>query len=389
MKSYKIITLLFVYIVWTISVNFAPMGTSSSTLPWTREKAEHLARATLFYAGSGMIDSLYAAGSASAAVDILFPDAVGPDRTKYDAAINTFTSTGFNWDSQLNVTKLYQMKYVLDPYEAKRKLFSLFEDIYSSNQSSAISFKDVADEHELLYSKMFGNYQVLVKRLLNNNGMPGDYAEGTFLNLFNQENPRFPNENYARELMQLFMMGEYEPFKNKESNDTRNYEESDVRSLARILTGLMTDKMTHMTSYNANFHYTGSLQTFLTGALPMSYVPPFYSMSSGTIDPVLIAQPYNGNNGLTDNVIEYIFAKRSPQIALFLANRLYRFYINDTPTRGELDAIAAIILANNFEMLPSIKSMLALDLMYSESAMNSLKYKNPLELYVGTIKKFR
>ncbi len=282
------------------------------------------------------------------------------------------------------------MKYALDPYEAKRKLFSLFEDIYSVNRSGndLITMKDITEQQDLLYSLEFGNYQTLIKRLLNNNGNSGDYAEGAFLNLFNQTDLRSPNENYARELMQLFVMGEYEPFKNKENNDTRNYTENDVRSLARILTGLKSDKLTHATRFDTNFHYTGSL-AFLTGSLPMNYSPPFYNSDSGTIDAAQIIVPFNGNNGLTDNVIEYIFAKRSPQIALFLADRIYRFYIHDTPTRAELDTIASVIIANNFEMLPSIKTILTLDLMYTDKAMKSIRYKNPLELYIGSLKKFR
>ncbi len=48
------------------------------------------------------------------------------------------------------------MKYALDPYEAKRKLFSLFEDIYAvSANGSTISYKDITDQHDLLYSLMF------------------------------------------------------------------------------------------------------------------------------------------------------------------------------------------------------------------------------------------
>jgi uncharacterized protein (DUF1800 family) len=99
--------------------------------------------------------------------------------------------------------------------------------------------------------------------------------------------------------------------------------------------------------------------------------------------------PVNGNNGLTDNTIEYIFTKRSDQIALFLADRIARFYIKDTPSRSELDLIAQIIKTNNFEMLPTIKAVLALDLVYSNSSMNQVRYKNPLELGIGTIKFLR
>ncbi len=370
-------------------VFYSPPETRSSTLPWTREKAAFLAESVLFSADTGTVDALLVAGSPQAAVNILFPDMNGPDRNAYNQALNAFTSSGFNWASAQNTYQFYQMKYALDPYEAKRKLFSLFEDIYAVNQSGndVISFKDITEQQDLLYSLELGNYQMLVKRLLYNNGGSGDYAEGMFLNLLNLKDPKNPNENYARELMQLFMMGEYEPLQNKEKNDTRNYTEADVRALARILTGLRADTMTHRLSYDANYHFIGSM-LFLTGALPVNYTPPFYNSDSGTIDTSKIDITYNGNNGLTDNVIEYIFAKRSPQIALFLADRIYRFYVHDTPTREELDTIAGVILRNNFEMLPSIKEILALDLVYTEKSLHTVRYKNPLELYIGSIKKF-
>jgi hypothetical protein len=88
----------------------------------------------------------------------------------------------------------------------------------------------------------------------------------------------------------------------------------------------------------------------------------------------------NGNNGLTDNIIEYIFAQRRDAIALFLADRIGRFYIHDTLTRSEYDQIAEIIKDNNFEIFPSLKKILTLDIVYSEKSMNSVRYKNPLEL---------
>lgn len=93
-----------------------------------------------------------------------------------------------------------------------------------------------------------------------------------------------------------------------------------------------------------------------------------------------------GNNGLTDNAIEYIFAQRSEAISLFLADRLFRFYIHGKPTRSELDVIALNIRNNDFEILPSVKTLLASEVFYSDTAMNSVSYKNPLELTIGTLK---
>lgn len=71
---------------------------------------------------------------------------------------------------------------------------------------------------------------------------------------------------------------------------------------------------------------------------------------------------------------------------MFLADRIYRFYAHGNPTRGELNLFAAQIIANDFELLPSVKWFLASDAMYSDDAMNTVAYKNPLELTIGTIK---
>ena len=96
--------------------------------------------------------------------------------------------------------------------------------------------------------------------------------------------------------------------------------------------------------------------------------------------------PIGGNNGLGDNTIDYIFAMREEAISLFLADRLYRLYVEGKPSRTDLDAFTVQIRNNNFELLPSVKWLLSSDMMFSDKSMNSLTYKNPLELTIGTIK---
>lgn len=69
------------------------LDTNGSANPWTRDKAIHLARSVLFYASPEIIDSLEQAGSAEAAVNILFPNAIGPDRSTYDNLLRDYTSS--------------------------------------------------------------------------------------------------------------------------------------------------------------------------------------------------------------------------------------------------------------------------------------------------------
>ncbi|GAB0174409.1 MAG: hypothetical protein HHAS10_02880 [Candidatus Altimarinota bacterium] len=389
MKKFLSLLLVLIVLVYNTFFITSALPTNNLSSPWTREKAEHLAKAVLFSADARMIDDLYSAGSAARAVDILFPSREGPDRTEFKNYLTAYTSSGFNWADANHTTRLYQIVYGADPYEAKRKLFSLFEDIFSVNNDSGkdITFKDISDLHTLIYDNMFGDYQLLVKKVLYNNGGRGDYALGAFLDLFNQNDPAKPNENYARELLQLFLMGEYKPHESKDNGDVRNYEESDVLALAKILTGLRSVPTSHVLYFDSTNHYVANQISFLTGSMSETF--PYYNTSSGLIDPVSIVAPVNANNGLTDNVIEYIFAKRSDAIALFLADRIVRFYIEDKPSRDKLDYVAAIIKSNNFDIYNSVKSILTLDMMYSETSMNSIRYKNPLELSIGTIRFMR
>jgi hypothetical protein len=61
---------------------------------------------------------------------------------------------------------------------------------------------------------------------------------------------------------------------------------------------------------------------------------------------------------------------------------MYKYYINDNPTKEEIITLANNIISNNFELYPSVKYLLASDMMYSDKSMNSIRYKNPVELTI-------
>ncbi len=86
-----------IYIFSNILSIATALNTDERASPWTREKATHLAHITLFNADKQIIDSLFAAGSATAAINMIFPDQTGPDRTAFNAAIMNYTASGFNW----------------------------------------------------------------------------------------------------------------------------------------------------------------------------------------------------------------------------------------------------------------------------------------------------
>ncbi len=89
--------LLFVIIFSNSFSTVQAVPTDGKASPWTREKAAHLARSVLFHANPDIITNLHNAGTAEAAINILFPSISGPDRSGYNAYITNYTSSGFNW----------------------------------------------------------------------------------------------------------------------------------------------------------------------------------------------------------------------------------------------------------------------------------------------------
>ena len=230
--------------------------------------------------------------------------------------------------------------------------------------------------------------------LYNNPTEKGDYPVSAFLNLLNTSKDA-PNENYARELLQLILMDEYVPNHPKNNEEERNYSEDDVYQLSLILTGFGSKGYNEYPSDQVpdeeTVYYTGARHNRVRDGILLpgntgSTQFPFYNAETDTLSLTGIEQSVQGNNGLGDNVVDYIFAKRSHAIALFLANKFFRFYIHENPSNADLEGIAQELLRNNFNTLETVKWMLAQDMMYSDIAMNAVLYKNPVELSLGLLR---
>lgn len=383
-----------------VIANVSALESDDSEPVWTTQMANHLARKALLWIDSETIEELYLAWSAQDAVDILFPSKEWPDRTEFEQKLTDISADeDFDFTSANNMRKYYIAKKYLDPYQAKAKLFLIFEDIFSVFKTSDISYVDIENTHDLLYNYTLWNYKDMIKRNLYNNWSTWDYSIWEFLDLFNQSNPASPNQNYWRELLQLLLMLEYVPTETlSESEDNqRNYTEDDVDAVSKILVWFESDENTHEVTYNTSFN-TNEKITFLDWELKTWDSFSFYSETTTTdedtwetetiqeLDIQEMKNSIDWNNWLPDNTIDYIFSKREYAISMFLADKLYRFYVAENPTNAELKTISNKIIENDFEFYPVVKWLLADDIMYSEKSMDAVIYKNPVELSLWTAK---
>ena len=151
-----------------------------------------------------------------------------------------------------------------------------------------------------------------------------------------------PNENYARELMELFTLG------------VDHYTEEDVRESARAWTGWIVRPRFGKAEYVARRHDDGS-KTFLG---------------------------QTGNWSGRD-IVDIIF--KQPAAATFFSSSLLNFYLYNDPEPELIDAFARVIRKNDFNLKPALSVLLRSNVFYSARAYRAL-VKSPVEYVVGTYK---
>lgn len=149
-----------------------------------------------------------------------------------------------------------------------------------------------------------------------------------------------PNENFARELMELFTLGE------------GHYSEQDVKEAARAFTGYRINPIDQSFRFMPG-QFDGGLKTFLgqTG-------------------------PWDG-----DQVIDIILSQ--PACARFLVTKLWRFFVSDNPGPDLVDRLAGELHRNNFELRPLLRVIFRSAEFYADASRNS-QIKSPVQWIVQT-----
>jgi uncharacterized protein (DUF1800 family) len=176
-----------------------------------------------------------------------------------------------------------------------------------------------------------------------------------------------PQENFARELMELFTMG------------VGHYTEADVYAGARVFSGwnLARPGADGDPAQHYGFFYNAGQHD--TGAKTFSF--PIYSEGSPTIPARAAA------DGMQDGIdlIDALAGNRNT--ARYLAAKLYRFFVSEfrAPDSLFVDRIAATYLQNRYEMKPVLREVL-LSPQFWDSRSYFARYGWPVEFVVRALK---
>jgi uncharacterized protein (DUF1800 family) len=172
-----------------------------------------------------------------------------------------------------------------------------------------------------------------------------------YLNL-DSSSAAHPNENYAREVMELFTV-----------SLTAGYSETDVQSLAKLLTGFRFKDTDAKVTVDPRAHYAGPLNV-------MSYT----DVNAPTTDPAVIT-------ARAEKVIRWLALQ--PDTAKAFARRLIRRYVMDVPDESYVGDLAMVYNATSGS-IPAVVKALVLHPMFLKS--KPTKIKRPGEHLASTMR---
>lgn len=338
--------------------------------PWTRAEVIHLLRRTLF--GPTKADTDYFLGKTmqQAVNEILYApytpppgpvnDYNNPDFS--DPAVpfgQSFLNAAYNPAAEpyrAESVRAWWLRQMLGSGRSIREKMTLFWHNHIPVQFQQALFGSMLYRYnKTLRDDALGNFKTLVRDITL------DPAMLFYLNGY--LNSKFaPDENYAREIQELFVIGKDLP---------AHFTEADVKAAARLLTGWRTDGFS--TYFFANEHDTDDKQfsAFYNNRL----IPGRSGPGAGAAE--------------LDDFLDMLFDH--PEAARFVCRKLYRFFVyHDISPQTEqnvIEPLAQIFRNNDYEILPVLDALFKSEHFFDVLNRGAV-IKSPADMAVGLFRQF-
>jgi uncharacterized protein (DUF1800 family) len=255
-----------------------------------------------------------------------------------------------------------EMRKDTDSFSEKMTLFwhSHFTTRYDSDEAQAAQL--LYRQINMFRKNAFGNLRTLLENICT------DGAMLIFLN-GKESNKEAPNENFSRELLELYSTG------------LGHYTETDVKEGARVFTGWNVNIFQNenvaagiFTPYLEKEKHDFGEKKYLG----QSIKPPANATQQQVLDTEI------------KKLIDIILTQKKEAVAKHLSQKIYRFFIYSNPNEVDQQVVndmANILIANNWEIKPMIKALFESEHFYSENIRGS-QIKNPVETIIGITRHF-
>ncbi len=298
--------------------------------PWDLKKAGHLYRRAAFGANYGQLDKAVADGPEKTIAALL---AGGPTLAAFNQQMEDMAAS-LNMNSEEEVRAWWIFRILQSPFPLEERLTLFWHNHFATSNAKVRNLSYMLGQNQLMRRNALGSFRTLLEE------MSKDPAMMIWLDTALSKKGQ-ANENYARELMELFSLG------------IGHYTEQDVREGARAFTGWeIGNGKFHLNSYQ---HDSGEKQ--------------FLGKS--------------GNWGGEDIVR---ICLEQDAAANFITGKLFRFFISDTlpPTRDLLEPLARRFRESDYDLRGVVETMLRSNLFFSPQAYRT-QVKSPVDFAVGIV----
>ena len=235
----------------------------------------------------------------------------------------------------------WMREMIATPSPVAERMALFWHGHFATSQQKVVRSQAMWRQHQLLRAQALGNFGTLLHAVARDPAMLA-YLDGA------GSRKEAPNENFAREVMELFALGE--------ATQGGGYSEQDIREAARAFTGWSIERDDFAFRLRPAFHDSGSKTVF---------------GRSGEFD--------------GDAVIDLMLEQ--PAAARFITAKLWKEFVSPAPQGPEFDAIANRFRAGGYEIATLLKDLLLSDAFWADENRGAL-VKSPVELVVGAMRQF-
>jgi uncharacterized protein (DUF1800 family) len=279
-----------------------------------------------------------------------------PNIAAGDTWVNGVYDVGANF-LRVASFKGWWIKQLVDQKPNISEKMNLFWHNHFSTQTETVNHAQIIYlHHKLLRENTLGNFKTLVNEVTKNAAML-IYLNG------DKNSKTAPDENYARELQELFTLGK---------GPGSKYTEADVKAAARVLTGWRVERFGVTSYFDATRHDTSD-KVFSS----------FYNNTT------VKGKTSTAGANETDELVDMIFQQN--EVAMYLCRKLYRFFvyyeIDATTEENVIKPMATIFRNNNYEIKPVLEALFKSEHFFDELNM-SCYIKTPLDFIVSLIRQY-
>ncbi|HMN32608.1 MAG: DUF1800 domain-containing protein [Chitinophagaceae bacterium] len=340
---------------------------------WTTKQQIHLLRRTLFGFTPNDVSTINGL-TMSQAVDLIVnsnPAVPAPPINYYESIYPDPTGVplGATWvnapygDGTVNYyrylsTEAWWMKNILNQgLSIQEKMMVFWHNHFVCEENVVGDSRLLYDYINLIRTNALGNFKTFVKAITKN-PMMLFYLNGHY-NIKNS-----PDENYAREVQELFTVGK----------GANLWNEDDVKAVAKVLTGFRADTVNITYYFDSNKHESGN-KTFSS----------FYNNT------VITGQAGAAGENELDDLLNMIFAQ-DQTVAKYICRKIYRFFvyynIDANIESTIITGLANTLISNNWNIKPVLLQLFKSDHFYDSTSMDCL-ITNPMDYYLGMMKALR